>query len=190
MTWTASLLCEKALRHVNLILADARRHAASLDPLSSSEDIERARALALGAMISVCEDYCQAVLTEFVEDGVGANETGKHLWDEVLARVFLSWDAHLSMWARWGVEVFKSPAYKGFAGLIEARNAAVHGLGALTRVQRRKEAKVAAAIESSGLKVISGRVELSDNALTECRERSAAFLRYIDREFQQLRAAA
>jgi hypothetical protein len=186
MSWTASLLCEQALLRVNLILADARRHAEALDGKTSKDDIDRARALALGAIVSVCEDYCQAALSEFVEFGVGSNETGRQLWDEVLSRVFLSWEAHLGMWARWGVEVFKASPYKEFAGLIDARNAAVHGLGALTRVQRRKEGKVVAAIQASGLTVIGGRIELTDDSLSECRRRSAGFIRYLDQEFQQL----
>lgn len=186
MPWTASLLCERALRRMNLILADARRHAGMLDDRTSEDDIARARALALGAMVSVCEEYCQAALSEFVEVGVGGNETGRQLWDEVLGRLFLSWEAHLGMWARWGVEVFKAPQYKEFAGLIDARNAAVHGLGALTRVQLRKEAKVVAAIQASGLTVSGGRIELTEDSLNECRTRSAAFIRYLDREFQKV----
>jgi hypothetical protein len=188
MAWTASAECERAIRNINLILADTRRHVASLDARTSMADVERTRALALGAMVSVSEDYCQAVLDELVVIGVKSNSTGQWLWDQVATRAYMAWDSHLGLWARWGVDVFKSSEYKDFDGLIEARNAAMHGLGELTRVQQRKKGTVAR-IRGGGLKVLGTRVQIDDGALRTCRARTIDFLRYLDREYQTLRTA-
>ncbi len=185
MAWTASAQCERALRNINLVLADTRRHVASLEATTSRADIDRTRALALGAMVTVSEDYCQAVLGQLVDSGVRSNATGQWLWDEVATRAFMAWESHLGLWARWGVNVFKASEYKDFRGLIEARNAAVHGFGQLTRVQQRK-AGVIDRIQNGGLTVSGTRVVIDDAALRICRSRSHDFIRFLDHEFQIL----
>lgn len=96
MAWTASAPCEQALRSINLVLADTRRHVASLEATTSRADIDRTRALALGAMVTVSEDYCQAVLGQLVESGVKSNVTGQWLWDEVATRAFMAWESTLA----------------------------------------------------------------------------------------------
>ena len=184
MAWTASTQCERALQNMNLILADTRRHVAALDSTISRADIERSRALALGAMVSVAEDFCQAVLDHLVLAGVSTNLTGRWLWDEVATRAFMSWEAHLALWSQWGVDVPKATAYKEFKGLIDARNSAVHGLGELTRVQQRKPG-VVDRIRSGGLTVAGTRVVIDDSALETCRQRSSDFIRFMDHEFQR-----
>src|SRR4051794_15536958 len=122
MMWTASAECETALRDINMILADARRHVASVNSATARAGMERSSALALGAMVSVAEDFCQGILDHLVTADVQTSTTGQWLWDEVATKAFVSWEAHLGLWSQWGIDVLKAPEYKGFIGLIDARN--------------------------------------------------------------------
>jgi len=136
-------------------------------------------------MVSACEDYCQAALTELVERGLAANVTGERLWDAVIDSTFTSWTGHLQLWGRWGVEVLKSDEYKEFQGFIAARNSAVHGLGELTRIQRRKS-KVQDEIRSAGLKISGTRVVIDEVGLGLCASAAIKFVTYVDRELDAL----
>ncbi len=194
--WTASASCERAVLDLNTALAEAQetiRNSMVATPRRTARrrgysSLNRSSALALASMVSTCEDYCQAALTALVEHGLKpANATGELLWDHVVESTFTSWNAHLQLWRRWGVEVLKSPEYKALAGFIAVRNSAVHGLGEMTRVQQRS-AQAKKDIASTGLKVAGNRVIIDEAALRSCRTVCADFMRYLDRQLLALMA--
>lgn len=194
-SWTASAACERALLELNLALADnAEAHQAakaSRPPRTkrrrTSSPTERSSALALAVMVSTTEDYCQHAISELVERGLGSNHVGSLLWDDAVQSKFTSWDGQLRVWSLLGVDVGKSAEWKAFEPFTHVRNAAVHGLGELTRVQQRSP-KALSAIQATGIAVVGTRLTIDEAALKDCRDAAAAFIRWLDHSFFHLSA--
>ena len=75
--------------------------------------------------------------------------------------------------------------WKAVEQLAEARNAVAHGLGTLTRRQRRDETKVKAQLSAVGIKLDEGRIVLSGTIIAAAASVCRDFIEQIDLAVQQ-----
>jgi hypothetical protein len=135
-------------------------------------------------LLSITEAFCAERLLEEVEQIMipSRHQTVSNLWDDAAIDATRSWEAQKGAYKQWlGVK----HDWKAVEQLAEARNAVAHGLGSLTRRQRRTEQSVTQKLNAAGIKLEKGRLVLSDailaNAASVCRE----FVEQIDLAIQQ-----
>mgnify|MGYP003115791530 CR=1 FL=1 len=92
-------------------------------------------------LLAVGEEFTRESLLECSErqvlPGLAIHES---LWERGEREAEQSWESVKASWKAWhGINFASFPQYEQHQGLVEARNAVVHGLGRLTRRQTRKD---------------------------------------------------
>ncbi|HEX8003690.1 MAG TPA: hypothetical protein VF519_13450 [Mycobacteriales bacterium] len=162
----------------------------------ASPEQVRAQATLL-RLVSITEAYASMELVRCLE-----HDTPKPRSPLIESIVIGAEDRALSTWHSladhykdWlGIGLRNSPVWKPFNAAVNARNAAAHGLGELTRRQARKNStQLVADLKALDITVQNGRMTISRpalrNVVTACRE----VIRWIDIELDshpEYRAAA
>lgn len=111
----------------------------------------------------------------------------EELWDRA-EREADTWSGQERAWKAWhGVDLARAPDYKDLRGVIEARNAIVHGLGLLTQRQLRGKdggKKSTDALRRVGIRVNARRLVLNDDAMRQCVDTAQRFIEWLDFEVQ------
>lgn len=108
------------------------------------------------------------------------------LWLRAEAQAEGAWPQHIDAWKKWhGVMVKQAPCYMRFMGLVEARNAVMHGLGHLTQRQLKGGQKQMVLSQLSAAGIVSGTIILLDRTtLIRCADIAREYIRWLDLEVQ------
>jgi hypothetical protein len=172
-----SFAAEQARTDLRLILAEhqrSRRASSMLRPgrmpLAGGDPERRSRELSLSGLVAVAENFFVHILLETVP---GIDEIAISNWrkrEEVL-REHHSVDPRQS-----------SNDYGAVCGFAEARNAILHGLGHLTRMQQRPNRlpRIKQDLAAAGIGLDRTRVLIEEAELVACTERSCLFISWLD----------
>jgi hypothetical protein len=150
--------------------------------------------LTLPYIAAVAEEFSRNMLLSCSEPLVPqAHALLRELWATAEGRVE-TWPGQVKAWEGWhGIPVSKSAEYKKFRGVIEARNAVVHGLGELTRRQTRAKdggRSVIHDLSQVGIRVSGRRLEVDDDAIRRSVDAARRFVEWLDTEIQSRGIAA
>lgn len=131
-------------------------------------------------LLSITEAFASDVLSREVDQAVATthNATATKIADEAVIRGTSTWRDQKRSFKDW-LEIDED--WKAVERLAEARNAAAHGLGKLTRRQMRNEQGVKAKLQAAGISVNDNRLVLSDQSLAVAAAACRDFIERLDR---------
>lgn len=191
-----SLGAELAVSRINQTLAlNTRREAEPNEPwrgrLHGTSGVVRsdpAKYLVLPHIVAIAEEFSRRLLIEKTEPFVPQTRpVMEELWARAVDHAEGRWESHLQAWKDWHqIALASQPAYSGLRPFIEARNAIMHGLGELTRRQRRgnQAASLRGELRSVGIEVIGIRLVVREKAVFQCAVASTRFIRDVDEQAQ------
>ena len=164
----------------NLPRQDIGRRLAQPD-----EDREQIQCQAtLVRLLSITEAFCAERLLQQVEKVISPSRHHmvSTVWNGAAVAATRGWEDQRRSYKEWlGVQA----DWKVVERLAEARNAVAHGLGTLTRKQRRNEESVRAKLRAAGIQLEKGRIVLSDASLAAAAAACRAFIEEVDLAVQQ-----
>jgi hypothetical protein len=143
------------------------------------------------ALIAICatlEAYVDAwverVIVIVTADDAFRSSFANYLIDSHIETASSNWSSRTeSIKELTGVVLRSFDRWQIIDGTIQARNAIVHGLGSLTRVQRRKPLATLRRLMAAGFDVDAGVVTHGEDAILRSVNASVAFVRWADGEF-------
>lgn len=115
-------------------------------------------------LLSITESFCGELLLSQTESLVRptSHKVLLGIWDDAAVGATNTWLNQKDSYKTWlGVSV----NFNSVNQLAEARNAIAHGLGTLTRRQRRNETRSVSRIRAAGIDVVGGQVILTEASL-------------------------
>ena len=109
----------------------------------------------------------------------------RELWSDASLKAEGSWGRHREAWFKWhGIQLTTAPDFPKFNAYIDARNAIMHGLGELTRMQTRKDGgkAVIQKLKSVGISMHGLRLVIAPSVLKECAHTARRFIEWLDTE--------
>jgi hypothetical protein len=152
---------------------------------SDSDAIQERCQATLVRLLSITEAFATELLLRKIDRAVAMsrNPTVAKVVDDTLVRATGNWADLMKSFKAWlGIDV----DWKAVERLVEARNAVAHGLGTLTRRQRRNEQSVVAKLRAAGVAVRDGRIVLSDDTLAAAASACRDFIEELDRAAQSI----
>lgn len=146
------------------------------------------RQLTLLRLVSIVEEFCADQLHELGEADMQphASRSRQIIWDRTSADVTGSWHKIRGAFKDW---YSITPSWEGVEDLIEARNAIAHGLGRLTRRQRRVEQSTLAKLQRAKISVEGDRIVLAEVDLATAAQTCRTLIYELDGEIQRKRGA-
>lgn len=180
-----SLAAEQAITDLRLILAEHKRSLISSTlrpgriPQAGGYPERRRRELTLAALVAVIEHFSFHAL---IRATPGLNESSVASWPKQEQ----AWKDHHNINLR--IDIAEYAAVRGFT---EARNAVLHGLGELTKMQQQphKLSEVLKDLKRAGIELDGKRLLVSELDLDRCSEYSRRYLQQIDLVSQGLTVA-
>lgn len=136
-------------------------------------------------VVSVAEEFHRSSLARVVEARLSSDEMAISVWERTARDLDLAWHRQTDAWKEWfGIEVEKADEYKRFHPFVDARNAIVHGLGALTRTQLGRDGgkRVRDELGKGGIVVVGTRLVIDEAAVATCARSASAFVSWLDRK--------
>lgn len=165
--------------HRSAVAALRPRPLSRLRP-STDDDVEQDQCQAtLLRLLSITEAFAAELLYRKVDEAIAgaSGPAALKVAEDAAIRGTASWKDQQKAYKDWfGVEV----NWKAVERLAEARNAVAHGLGRLTRRQRRNEASVRGKLKEIGIEVDGYRVMLSDSTLASAASACRDFVEKLD----------
>lgn len=130
-------------------------------------------------LLSITESFTADTLLRHVEPLVRpkSHQTVSLIWDSAAVSATGTWESQQNAYRRWlGVKLDWKPVER----LSEARNAVAHGLGELTRRQKRDETSVRAKLATAGIPLAGNRIVLSDAVLATSARTLRDFILLLD----------
>jgi hypothetical protein len=138
---------------------------------------------ALARFMSIADEFTAGLLVEVTERVIPSERRVSVMWDRYVDKETDTWDQRFGSWeSLHEVRVAAFPAYDAFRGYVEARNALIHGLGALTRKQLKNPKKVLGRLSSAKVRTVGNRLELATENVLGCATVVSEFVRWLDRE--------
>jgi hypothetical protein len=140
-------------------------------------------------LLSITESFCAERLLGEIDGRIesAGDAALDRVWQGAAIGATRTWSEQQRAFKAWlDVQVDWKPIDR----LAEARNAVAHGLGALTRQQRRKTQAVTARIRAAGLELREGRVWLTDASLAIAAATCREVIELVDLEVQRKRGSA
>lgn len=141
-------------------------------------------------LLSITESFAAETLLRHAEQAVdpSAHLITEKIWDRAATTAVSAWQEQEKHYTAWlGVrDVDWQPMHR----LAHARNAIAHGLGTLTRLQRRKHQSVHAALRTAAIPTDGDRIRLDDNAVSHAAATCRTFINSLDAAVQQRHPAA
>ena len=112
----------------------------------------------------------------------------RDLWAGALSRAEGAWKSHVAAWKTWhGLNVGDAPAYERLGAFIEARNAVMHGVGQLTRLQTQRDggARVIQKLGSVGIVLNGTRLVIVPSVLQTCAATAKEYVLWLDAAIQE-----
>jgi hypothetical protein len=149
---------------------------------AAPESIEH---LTLPHIAAVAEEFAHATLLEASEPLVPQDsEVLIAIWERAEEQVE-QWHGLNTAWDRWHkINIEREGRYKTLRGVLDARNALVHGLGRLTRKQVRHDGGTAvrARLAGVGITTTGTRLVITEDAVKQCVQAARAFISWLDQE--------
>ena len=198
MRQVPTLDAEIAMNRINQTLAlHVREKRAMLEAwrgrLRGSAGVVRtnpSRYLVLPHIVAIAEEFSRRLLRTKTEVQVPQDRLVlQKLWLKAEDQAEGRWDEHLKAWKDWHrIPLASESIYTNLRPFIEARNAIMHGLGELTRRQRRRgeEKTLRGELKHVGIDVIGTRLVVHDKAVARCAGVCRAFVETLDRRAQQV----
>ncbi|MDQ3381568.1 MAG: hypothetical protein M3546_14850 [Actinomycetota bacterium] len=134
-------------------------------------------------LAAVGEEFARAALLEASEPLMPRdNDLLGWAWDRAENQAE-QWAGVEDGWTKWHKIPIKGESrYITFKGVVDARNAIVHGLGHLTRKQTRGDggAKVRASLALVGITTVGRKLEISDDSILTCVDAAREFIVWLD----------
>jgi hypothetical protein len=130
-------------------------------------------------LLSITESFTSQLLLREVDKAAARARSASidSVWEEAATRGTSTWREQQAAYINWlGVK----EDWKVAERLAEARNAVAHGLGTLTRRQRRNEASVRSKLKEAGITLTGIRIVLSDAALASAASACRDLIHRID----------
>ncbi|GLX11169.1 hypothetical protein [Microbispora sp. NBRC 16548] len=171
-----SLAAEQAVTDLRLILAEHKRSQAPITlrpgriPLAGGDPERRRRELTLAALVAVVEHFSLHLL---IKTTPVVNESSVASWPKQEK----AWKDHHN------VDLRQDTAeYSVVRGFIEARNAVLHGLGELTKMQQQpnKLPHVLQDLKKARIELDGIRLVVTKRDLDRCSEHSRRFVSQLD----------
>ena len=133
-------------------------------------------------VVSAAEAFSLARITGLAHQELpGYPDLVWQLWERAVARVESTWENQAQAWKEWyGVGLAAAPEYRTLRPWIQARNAVMHGLGEMTRRQR-KTATGLKELQQAGISVVGGTVLLGRSEVEGCAMSAVMFIEWLDR---------
>ena len=148
------------------------------------------RYLVLPHIVAIAEEFSRRLLITKTEVQVPQNRPVlKKLWLKAEDQAEGRWEEHLRAWKDWHqIPLASESTYTNLRPFIEARNAIMHGLGELTRRQRRgnQEATLRGELKHVGIDVIGTRLVVHDKAVARCAGACKTFVEQLDLRAQAI----
>jgi hypothetical protein len=142
------------------------------------------RYLVLPHIVAIAEDFSRRLLiAKTVAQVPQDRPVLQRLWLKAEDQAEGRWEDHLKAWRDWHQIPLASEAiYIDLRPFIEARNAIMHGLGELTRRQRRgnQEAALRGALQKVGIDVVGTRLIVRNEAVARCARACRTFVHDLD----------
>lgn len=140
----------------------ARTHAGEPARGARTED-------ALVRFVAIADEFTLGLLIDLTEAKLPTDRRVALLWDRFEERHTDTWEQRFSSWeGLHQITVSAFPNYSPLWGYIEARNALVHGLGALTRKQLRTRSRCLGRLSSARIHLTGDRLTLRLQDATNC----------------------
>jgi hypothetical protein len=131
--------------------------------------------------VSIADEFTVSLLVELTEAKLPTDHRVAELWDQYVDRHTDSWEQRFKSWdSLHGVTLNAFPDYPPLWGFIEARNAIVHGLGNLTRKQRKREKTVLGRLRTARIATVGSRVILTADNAADCASVVKALIHWLD----------
>jgi hypothetical protein len=190
---------ENAVNRINRVLAlhaiaaaaNSSSWAGRLRGTSGLVKTDPARYLILPHIVAIAEEFSRTLLIAKTEVQVPQDaRVLKKLWAKAENQAEGRWEEHLNAWKDWHeVSLQSDPLYTNLKPFIEARNAIMHGLGELTRRQRRGNqlAALKGELRAAGIEVVGVRLIVSNRSVIRCAHACRAFVDGLDRRAQSVK---
>ena len=158
----------------------------------ADEDAQERRQATLIRLLSIAEAFAAELLWREVESEVGAIKSSlatKFMIDAIIGGT-ATWEAQRKAYDQW---LAVKPHWTTINQLAEARNAAAHGLGKLTRRQtrtEREEASTKGKLDNVNVKVVDRRILLSEQNLTDTLQACCNFIAELDQLVRRRRSSS
>jgi hypothetical protein len=140
--------------------------------------------LVIPHMASIAEEFSRELLLDGTRALVpSAPAVLEVLWERAERDAEATWEKQTTAWKSWhGIDVRAANEYKVLEGVIQARNAIVHGLGELTRRQLGNDGGTAmkTRLASVGIPVVGRRLLIDAAAAARCSDIVVAYILWID----------
>ncbi|WP_404430699.1 hypothetical protein LG299_12485 [Microbacterium lacus] len=130
-------------------------------------------------MISITESFCADRLLALAEAEIDptANDVRSTVWDRAATTTVSTWEGIRGGYRDW----FQiKPNWPSLEPLVEVRNAIAHGLGNLTRIQKKNPQGVRDKLALAGITLDEDRVLLDEADITQIRSVCVALVVEID----------
>lgn len=135
-----------------------------LRPNARDEELQVSHQTTLVRIVSITESFCSRRLIDAAEVILQPHR------GELLSKIFedkaiegtATWDKTQRTYIDWFTA---KPDWSSINGFIEARNAIAHGLGQITRRQRRTRQSSLSKLGANNIKVIGDQIQLNDDIL-------------------------
>jgi hypothetical protein len=137
-------------------------------------------------IVAIVEAYTDAALESLFRGVVPASSAAAtRLLEEHLLDATQRWDARKRSFAEHhgvllGDKTNGFPSWSKLDGMIEVRNSIAHGLGSLTRHQRRSPMRTAARCAQAAVRIDAGEVVVDEASITAAAQVADDFVRWLD----------
>ncbi|MFC8503806.1 hypothetical protein ACFUC1_15725 [Pedococcus sp. NPDC057267] len=147
--------------------------------VAGSDPLQVQRQATLLRLVSITESFCADRLIDHTEQAINpaADPVRTKVWEQAAIDATKTWEAQREAFKKWHSI---TPDWLPLEGLSEARNAVAHGLGSLTRRQRRGRSATMTKINRTGISVVNDRLLLEERDLTAAAKACREIIRQID----------
>lgn len=137
-------------------------------------------------VIAIVEAYTDAALEAMFRSSIPASSAAAvRLLESHLLEATQRWEARKRSFAehhgvRLGDVAVGFPQWSKLDGMIEVRNSIAHGLGSLTRQQRRNPTRTAGKCSQIGVRIEAGEVVMDDSCVDKAADVAEEFIRWLD----------
>jgi hypothetical protein len=133
--------------------------------------------------MSIADEFTFGLLVDVTEAKLPTDARVALLWEHYVERKTETWEQRFRSWQDLhGISMSTFPRYHPLWGYIEARNAIVHGLGALTGRQMKKPPRTKGRLTAASIGLIGSRLVLTVDHATECALVVRALIEWLDEE--------
>ena len=187
---------EVASQSIMSLLATGRRiprRVRRFGRLSGTEGVVSsapAEYMTLPHIIAVAEEFSRTSLMLTAQHRLGQRDKFHlALLEQGEVQAEGSWEGMRDAWAAWfGISLGASPDYSKLDAYIAVRNSIVHGLGFLTRKQKRRDGgrKLKAKLTNVGVGLVGDQIVLPFSAVEDCAVVARSYVLWLDREITRL----